>query len=55
MDYKNESDTVKVAPTQSNGVMHQEVAGVGQGKAWSTREPYGSAGELPNSQQHQVS
>jgi hypothetical protein len=42
MDYKNESDTVKVAHTQSNGAMHHEVAGAG--KAWTTREPYGPAG-----------
>jgi hypothetical protein len=48
MDYKNESDTMKVESTQSDGIMHQEVAGVGQGKAWSTREPYGPAGELLN-------
>jgi hypothetical protein len=44
MDYKNESDTIKVAPTCSNGAMHQEVAGAGNGKAWTTREPYGPAG-----------
>lgn len=54
MNEKNESDAIKVAPSQTNGVMHQEVAGAGQEKAWSTREPYGPAGELPNSQLRQI-